>query len=287
MEVFKKLWHEVSDQCLKIRSELTAYNITVSYIPGHKNELVDCFSRLPLLKQWEGYYPAHREEKLAREDVVLSTRAYNTATDPALRSMMKSASEDERYQEIIKVVEEGKTRKEIWALNISHPAQELAYLWPVVGILENEDGKLITIEENHIFIPPASRKEILEAIHGGHLRTANTYLLGRNQYYWMGLKEDIRKLCEGCLICIKMAPSKKDEPSVIEEAPKCPMSHMSVDPFTYEGKKFVLLMDWYSQFFCVRQFQKDPDTTRMEEWLTSVFNQFGWPLYLHSDSGPQ
>ena len=139
------------------------------------------WSKLPLLNHWEGYYLAHREEREAREDVVLSTRAYNTATDPALKNMMKSASDDLRYQEIIEVVEEGKTWKEIQALNISHPAQELAYMWPVIGILENEDGKLITIEENHIFVPPASRKEILEAIHGGHLGTANTYLLGRNQ----------------------------------------------------------------------------------------------------------
>ena len=78
---------------------------------------------------------------------------------------MKSASEDEKYKEIIKVIEARKSCKEVRALNISHPTQELAYLWPVVGILENEDRKLIMIEENRIFIPPASRKEILEAIH--------------------------------------------------------------------------------------------------------------------------
>merc|ERR1712059_166974 len=63
--------------------------------------------------------------------------------------------------------------------------------------------------------------------------------------------------------------------------------HMSVDLFTWDQKKFALLIDWYSNYCFLKRFRSEPDTQDVIEFLEEIFHEHGYCLKLRSDGGPQ
>ena len=79
-------------------------------------------------------------------------------------------------------MKKGMTRKEVKSLHLNHPAQELVYICPMVGLLEAQGGcQLVTVDNSCIVVPKETREEVLENI---HLRTVYTYLLVKRKCMW-------------------------------------------------------------------------------------------------------
>ena len=114
-----------------------------------------------------------------------------------------------------------------------------------------------------------------------------TQQLAKCKYYCKTLNEDIRKRCEGCQTCIEFSRSKVGEAQVFEDQPSYPMEHMSVDLFTWDQKKFALLIDWYSNYCFLKRFRSEPDTQDVVDFLEDIFHEHGYCLKLRSDGGPQ
>ena len=195
--------------------------------------------------------------------------------------------EDEEYNQIRKCIKKGMEKGEIKKLHPDHPAHELSSIWPTVGLTEEHKEELITIGGNRIFIPRLARKQILDNLHCPHMGYNVTQQLAKTRYFWRTLNEDIKRRCQGCEACVEFSKSKVGEAEVLEEQPNFPMEHMSVDLFTWDTKKFALLINWYSNYCFLKRFRTEPSTQEVVEFLEEIFLEHGFCLKLRSDGGPQ
>ena len=65
------------------------------------------------------------------------------------------------------------------------------------------------------------------------------------------------------------------------------MQHMSVDLFTWNQKKFALLINWYSGYCFLKEFRTEPDSRDVINFLGGIFHEFGYPGKMRSDGGGQ
>ena len=82
-------------------------------------------------------------------------------------------------------------------------------------------------------------------------------------------------------------PTKGSEPEQPKEQPKHPLDKVSTDLFTLNGKKFILIVDWWSQYLWVSCLNREPETNDIIKFLTNTFNQVGWASHLRIDNGPR
>ena len=61
---------------------------------------------------------------------------------------------------------------------------------------------------------------------------------------------------------------------------------MSVDLFTWDQKKFALLIDWYSNYCFLKRFRSEPDTQDVVDFLEDIFHEHRYCLKLRSDGAP-
>ena len=97
------------------------------------------------------------------------------------------------------------------------------------------------------------------------------------------MKEDIRKECDGCSICLELSFSKRDEKEVEEERPYGHLDFVSMDLFTWNNKKFRLLTDRWSNFLWFKELCREPDSLDVIKFLEGVFREVDYPAHMHID----
>jgi hypothetical protein len=96
------------------------------------------------------------------------------------------------------------------------------------------------------------------------------------------LKDVISK----CEACSRFSKRQSKEPMVCREPPKRPWQHLAVDLFVFKETDFVVLADYYSDFFEVDALR----TTTAKEVIKKMkvhFARHGIPESVRSDGGPQ
>ena len=70
-----------------------------------------------------------------------------------------------------------------------------------------EDDQHIATQKNKIFLPFKDRSRLLERIHRtytGHLRLAKLYSFLSTRYFWTGMFNDAKNVCDSCLTCARI-----------------------------------------------------------------------------------
>ena len=109
-----------------------------------------------------------------------------------------------------------------------------------------------------------------------------TLKLASQLYVWPTMTNDIRNKISSCEECVRFLPSQESEP-VIPETASRPMEKVSVDLYDLKGRTFVAMVDRYSGL----PFTKQLSTEALWRVLMSWFNQFGYPLEMKTNNGPQ
>ena len=146
------------------------------------------------------------------------------------------------------------------------------------------DG-LLVLDGHRLVVPPQARAGILEKLHLAHAGSTKTVENARQVFFWPGLKRDILTMVAACPTCAALAPALPAEPLMLSIA-ESPMEQVGVDLFHLEGKDFLIMVDRFSGFaflHLLRSLDTRAVTSKLEEW----FYDFGRPLKLRSDGGPQ
>ena len=122
-EIFQKYLHELSYRSLKICIQLMDYSLDVKYIEGKKNEVADCLSCLPVMKNWEYFYPHVEDEyKIKSGQSVMKVDVCNSTSEPANEVILENARNDKDYKEVIRCIREVLEKAELKKMHPEHPS---------------------------------------------------------------------------------------------------------------------------------------------------------------------
>ena len=213
-------------QCILITT--LPYNFTVRYIPGPKNLLADCLSRLGNQKD---------TIKLPKLHVYQISHQLPARSD-SLQEILQATQMNDELALLKHTIMTG------WPNNIKEIPQVLHPYWTFCKELTTEDG--LILKGTQIVIPNKKCEAILKQIHNSHLGLTKCKLCAKQVVYWPGLNDQLKQLVLKCQLCLKYSRSKK-KPNTCsalgQEVPIFPWTKVATDLFHFKGSSYLLLID--------------------------------------------
>ena len=108
----------------------------------------------------------------------------------------------------------------------------------------------------------------------------------RSSLFWPKLSHDMIELIAHCPVCLRFSYSNPKVPLINDPIPDRPWQVVATDLFQWNGKDFLLVVDYYSCFFEVAQLARTISTTVINK-IKPVLARYGILESVVSDNGPQ
>lgn len=129
------------------------------------------------------------------------------------------------------------------------------------------------------------RPEMLTKIHASHLGIEASLRKAKDTLFWPYMNTDIKEEVEKCETCNEYKDNQAKEPLMSHEVPNRPWSKLGLDLFTLHGKEYMVLVDYYSDYWEVDQLRLTT-TAAIIAKLKPHFRRFGIPDELVTDNAP-
>ncbi len=148
----------------------------------------------------------------------------------------------------------------------------------------------LEVQESLIFrgkrLVISKSKTILKDIHRGHSGVDGCLRLARDYVYWPGMTSEIRQMVQKCEHCREYEISPQRETLLTHDVPERPWQRAGSDLFSWEGKDYMVSMDYYSNFWEIDRLY-DTSSKMVIGKLKSHYARYGIPDELTTDTGPQ
>ncbi|KAK0156522.1 Apoptosis-stimulating of p53 protein 1 [Merluccius polli] len=136
-----------------------------------------------------------------------------------------------------------------------------------------------------IVVPPTMREHMLKLIHQSHLGIVKSKQRAREALYWPGMSAQIEEVVRNCSLCADFQNKLPRQPLKPTETPEIPFEKVASDLFEFEGKQYILFVDYYSKFIEVNVL-RDTRSCTVIETMKAQFGRHGIPATLRTDNGP-
>uniref|UniRef100_A0A3B1K366 Gypsy retrotransposon integrase-like protein 1 n=1 Tax=Astyanax mexicanus TaxID=7994 RepID=A0A3B1K366_ASTMX len=265
-DIFKKSLLSTPMRIQRMRLRLQWYDITVKYRKGKDMELPDALSRAQLALS-----------KPEMNDLeCVSMISYVSVSDQKYAELQVRTKEE--LGPLTQIIQHGwpDHRREVPV-----PAQPY---WDSRSQLAVLDG--IVYKGLRIVVPPTMQGNMLKLIHQSHLGMVKSKQRAREVLYWPGMSAEIETIVKNCSKCAEFQNRLPRLPLKPTETPELPFEEVATDLFEFEGKNYILLVDYYSKFVEVDELKDTRSCTAIEA-LKAQFGRHGIPAILRSDNGPQ
>lgn len=166
-------------------------NITLEHKPGSVNKAADALSRAPVTT--------------ASKETTHGSRVLCVASveeEPLLTRIGRHQREDRDLAQLILYLEKKQLSKEPEEVKkVVTQSHKGFYLLDGVLYYENSD----TSGRRRIVVPEQLKREVIsenhEAVFAGHFSSKRMFNKLSHYYYWQGMRGDIQKVCETCIVC--------------------------------------------------------------------------------------
>ena len=155
--------------------------------------------------------------------------------------------------------------------------------WPIRDELHVIEGLVFKGEK--LVMPTGMRREMLTKLHESHLGMEKCKARARSIMYWPGMGHDIEETISRCPTCAKYKPANPREPVIFHEIPQRPWSKLGMDIFTFSGKDYLLIVDYYSKYPEVSHLATKT-TACVISHLKTCFARHGTPDTVIADNMP-
>ena len=252
----------------RFRLRMMAFSYSVHYTPGEKLVLADALSRAPMSSV--GNYSDSADSVLLNEMIDAIPISYNR-----MERIKTSILEDEIGMCLMKYITEG------WP-NYQKCSDVVKNFFTFKEELTEVNG--IIFYNNRVYIPPLERAQVLKDIHKGHQGEVKCVRRAVEIVWWPGMTKEIREIVKNCAICseVRKVPV---EPLQTTPFPERPWWRLATDVLEYEGKTYMVVVDYFSRYIDARQLET-ADSQNVINYLLELFCLIGVPNTLVSDNAP-
>ncbi|XP_030039191.2 uncharacterized protein K02A2.6 [Manduca sexta] len=275
--LFKKPLSDVPTRLQRMMIALQSYDLLVSYTRGTEMYISDTLSRAPISNT--------KIEKFDLEELENNINCHIKSLTSNLaitQNKLQEIKSHTQSDETLKIL------KEYYSVgwpNSKHQCDSITLpYWNIRDEIHVIDE--IIFKSQSVIIPRSMRSEILNKLHEGHMGIEKTKNLARGIVYWPNINHDIEMKIRQCEICMMFSANKTKETLLSHEQPEIPWQKVATDLFDYNNKKFLLVVDYYSNYIEIAQLSNDYRSQTVIQHLKSIFSRHGIPLQLVSDGGP-
>ena len=270
-QIFKKNINEAPSRLQRLLLRCLRFDVHIQYKQGRSIPVADALSRVCHKKA------AHNTENMI-EDSASQCNIHFISTPIDLTAVKSSAAQDPTMNLLKNTIFNG------WPPYRKQCPQELWEFWNFRCDLTLEDG--LVLKGNRIVIPSSTRDQVLQAIHLGHQGENKCILRARESVFWPGISADIRQMVKDCDLCNKHQPAQPKLPIMQPDLPTRPWEKLGTDIFKFDGKKYLMVVDYYSRFPVIRLLD-NMTSHAVCNHFTSVLAEYGLPATIISDFGSQ
>ena len=263
----KKPIHASPMRIQKMMLKLQPYEFKLVYTSGKNIGLADALSR----------FPRTGESKALIDDDLMVCIA-ETVTHGNHEEIAKQTAMDDDFQTLMNVIKTG------WPEERSLIPPSTQPYWNYRGELSVYNGVIYRGER--VCVPRALRPKMLKIIHSSHTGMVKCKQRARDLVFWPNMNKQIEEMVSTCEACLEHRAKPPREPMVIPPVPSLPWSKVGTDIFQLGRKSYLVLVDYYSNFFEIAHLT---ETTSSEviKHIKQNIARYGIVSTLISDNGPQ
>jgi hypothetical protein len=268
LRIFHKPLHQVPLRLQRMIMRLQQYDFQIVHKSGKDIPVPDNLSRLHLPRNAES-----NDFQILLTDI----SSVHSVSPKSLEDIKNVTNTDRVMQKLSNVIKSG------WPDYKQDLDFDLRQFWDHRDDLSLTDG--IILKGQRIVIPHELQHQTLMKLHAAHQGMVRTKQLARDLVFWPGINSQIEDIVSRCASCQTFRNYQAKEPLIPLEAPSAPWSHIAIDLFTYDELKFVILVDYYSEWF---EFEELSQTTapKVINSVRKVFATHGIPQKVLTDNGP-
>lgn len=209
------------------------YDVSLSYKPGKEMHIPDTLSRAPLSTQSPASDDWESQVHLIVDSLPIS--------DEMIRKFQEETRNDATLKTVRGFLQDG------WPLNKTD-IPEAARAYKGFGDeLSEANGLLFKGEQ--IIVPETLQRDMLTRIHQGHLGRDKCLANAKEVLFWPGMSSQIINTVANCSVCNQFQNAQQKEPLMPHAIPSLPWQKIGADLFQFDGKSYLMLVDYYSKFF--------------------------------------
>lgn len=224
--------------------------------------------------------PLHKAPKRLQRMLMraqLTTQDIRITTN-TLQEIREHTQKDAVLQELIKVIQTG------WPERKAEVTHQISPYFGVRDELSIYEG--IVVRGERVVIPMSLRREMMNRLHYAHSGVVSSLSRARESMYWPGISSEVRQFIERCDVCRAFDQKQPKETFMAHEIPDRPWAKVGTDLFSYEGRNYLICVDYYSSFWEVDLLENTKSATIIRK-LKAYFARYGIPDTCMSDNGPQ
>ena len=281
--IYKKPLHLAPKRLQRMMLRLQKYDLEITYKPGTEMYLADTLSRA-----FPEAETGDRSPK--RSDHVVESSEYchrleevdlrdDLNLDEQYLARVRSETEgDQELQAVISLVKYG------WPKSKKVLSADAQPYYNHRHELSTQHGFLF--KGDRICVPRALKREFIEMFHASHLGVEGCLRRARECYFWPLMNAEVKDYVSKCSVCNAMRPEQCKEPLIPHEVPSRAWSKVGTDLFEYESKHYIVMTDYYSNWFEVESL-KNTTTREVIREIKKQIARHGVFDELISDNGPQ
>ncbi|KAL1446090.1 hypothetical protein WDU94_005684 [Cyamophila willieti] len=277
--LFKKPLSQVPARIQRMMLKIQAYDLDVKYVPGKYLYLADMLSRAPLPLEETSVENDEiidiDNDVICQVDLVHKNVCFSSEK---LAKLKEETDKDTCLSKLKAVVKEG------WPHDKTLIDKELLPFWNFRDEINIIDDVLFKV--NAVIVPKTMQKEAIQKAHEGHLGAQYCINRIKDKIYWPNIFSQVKDLCNHCFTCNVHRDNNSREEIIFHDVYEIPWYKVGIDMFEFNGKHYVLVVDYYSKFI-ETALCSNTTSSMVISHVKSIFARHGIPQIVVSDNGPQ
>ena len=266
--IFKRPLVTAPKRLQRMLLRLQRYSLDVTYVRGSEMYIADTLSR--------AYIPGNASA-VTFENIDMTEGL--SVSPSRLQELRDATASDCVLQKLIQVTLGG------WPSQKSDTDLDVRAYYNVRHELTMQNG--LVFKDNRIVVPTSVRKDIIATVHRSHQGIQGCIRRAKDAVYWPLMNQEITDYVNQCSVCNTYRPEQCKEPLMPHAVPDRPWAKVGADLFELQGQHYLLLVDYYSNFFELARLGSNTRAMCVIDAMRSQFARHGSPEVLVSDNGPQ